>query len=326
MLESINKILICGLGSIGLRHARIFKSLGVKEVLAYSTGKSTLKLDNNIKINKKFNNLDTALKEDPDLVIISNPTSLHLETLSSIIPFSKHTLIEKPLCDTASYWNSKTKEVKKKKAMKIAVGYHMRFHPLIIDVKKVIETHKLGRPIRARGAWYTWCPDWHPWEDYKGSYVCRRDLGGGAMLTLSHEINYLQWLFGEFKHVRADSSRFAFLDTGVDEASTLTIRHESNVISELSLDLFSYKTRRDLEIFFTNGYIKIDFLKNILKIKDVKEKETEVKRIDGFDIDKTYLEQAKQMDKYITTGEKGNLCTYDESILDLKLISTAQKF
>ena len=145
------------------------------------------------------------------------------------------------------------------------------------------------------------------------------------MLTLSHEINYLQWLFGEFEYTRADSSRFIFLDTGVDEASALTIRHKSKVISELSLDLFSHRTKRDLEIFFTNGYLKIDFLKNKLKIEDTKEKETEVKIIDGFNIDKTYLEQAKQMDKYITTGEKGNLCMYDESISDLDLISAAQK-
>ena len=45
---------------------------------------------------------------------------------------------------------------------------------------------------------------------------------------------------------------------------------------------------------------------------------------DDFDFNETYLQQAKQMDRYITTGEKGNLCTYDESILDLELISAAQ--
>ena len=31
-------------------------------------------------------------------------------------------------------------------------------------------------------------PDWHSYEDYRKSYFSRKDLGGGVLLTLIHEI------------------------------------------------------------------------------------------------------------------------------------------
>ena len=39
-------------------------------------------------------------------------------------------------------------------------------------------------------------PFYHPGEDYSERYAIRRDLGGGVLRTQVHDINYLQWIFG----------------------------------------------------------------------------------------------------------------------------------
>ena len=45
----------------------------------------------------------------------------------------------------------------------------------------------------------SYLPDYHPLEDYRKGYAARKDLGGGAVLTQIHEIDYLYWLFGDVK-------------------------------------------------------------------------------------------------------------------------------
>ena len=47
-------------------------------------------------------------------------------------------------------------------------------------------------------AWFeSYLPSWHPWEDYGLSYAARKDLGGGALRTLDHEIDFLELVPGD---------------------------------------------------------------------------------------------------------------------------------
>jgi hypothetical protein len=48
-----------------------------------------------------------------------------------------------------------------------------------------------GRTRRVR--WDGHVAGWHGWEDFRPSYGARPDLGGGAVLTLCHPLDYL-WL------------------------------------------------------------------------------------------------------------------------------------
>src|SRR4030067_2518086 len=71
------KFLIAGLGSIGRRHLRNLLALGETDILLYRTGHSTLP-DSDLQGIPVETDLDNALAHYPDGVIISNPTSLHL--------------------------------------------------------------------------------------------------------------------------------------------------------------------------------------------------------------------------------------------------------
>ena len=88
------KILICGLGSIGLRHTKNLLKLGYKDILLFTSRKIIEKKFKNL---KKFNSLTSALQEKPNLVLICNSTHLHEDTIITCLKKNTNIFIEKPV-------------------------------------------------------------------------------------------------------------------------------------------------------------------------------------------------------------------------------------
>ena len=79
-------------------------------------------------------------------------------------------------------------------------------------------------------------PYWHPKEDYKKSYASRKKLGGGVILTLIHEIDYLFWIFGKFKSVYSTGGNLTKLNTDVEDTVVSNIVTKQNVPISLRMD------------------------------------------------------------------------------------------
>src|SRR4030067_2303668 len=93
------KFLIAGLGSIGRRHLRNLLSLGEKDIILYRTGKSSLPEDELGSFTQETN-LQRALdKYNPAAVIVSNPTSMHLDVAIPAAERGCSILLEKPPSD-----------------------------------------------------------------------------------------------------------------------------------------------------------------------------------------------------------------------------------
>jgi len=90
------KFLIAGLGSIGRRHMHNLLALGQREIILYRTHRSTLP-DDDLTSYPTETSLDKAISFKPDAVIISNPTSLHLEVAIPAALAGCHLLLEKPI-------------------------------------------------------------------------------------------------------------------------------------------------------------------------------------------------------------------------------------
>ena len=187
------KFLICGIGSIGLRHLRNLRQLGYDDIIIYSTGKS--KIDGAIEETKdfeKFTSLEYALAENPDVCMITNPTALHVSTAIKAANANCHLYIEKPLSNNLDDLEKIQSLVSTKKLITL-ITYQFRFHPHIILLRSIFQNKKLsyGKPLYVTAEWSEYLPDWHPWENYKQGYSARSDLGGGVLLTQIHPLNYL---------------------------------------------------------------------------------------------------------------------------------------
>lgn len=156
------KYLVIGGGSAGQRHYKNLRSLG-REVYLQSA------------------HLNLYPTITPDAVVIANETSKHIETALQYPGIPK--LIEKPLSNTMNGVDELTGAV--------LVGYQYRFDILLNVLKNRMS--ELGQIERVYAHMGQHLADWHPGEDYHKSYAAQ----DGALLTLSHPIDYLRWLFGE---------------------------------------------------------------------------------------------------------------------------------
>jgi len=193
------KYLIAGFGSIGRRHFQNLLSLGEKDILFYRSRKSTLS-DESLSGFRVEEDLEKALAQKPDAVVISNPTALHLDVAIPAARQGCHILLEKPISNSMDRIDE-LRNAAKASDSRILVGFQFRYHPGLMQINEWIQQEKIGSIYYVRTHWGEYLPDWHSWEDYHDSYSARKDLGGGALLTLSHPIDYLRWIFGEFDSV-----------------------------------------------------------------------------------------------------------------------------
>lgn len=222
------KIVIIGLGSIGHRHLSHLKEIPGLELASLRTKKGEVKKEGGI---KEFYTLQDALDFEPDGVLISNPTALHVETA---LPFLKNgikVLIEKPI-DT-SLQNAK---LLKPYEDLIRVAYCMRFHPLNLFLKKTFQEE---HPFKVGFKRSFYLPKWHPYADYRKEYTAKKSLGGGVIRTLSHEIDLsLDW-FGAPKEVNGVVDKVSFLEIETDDYAFFSTKSSGNTRINFELDFFS---------------------------------------------------------------------------------------
>ncbi len=250
------KTLIAGFGSIGRRHFRNLLALGQEDILFYRTRRSTLPEDE-LRDYPVETDLQVALAHKPDAVIIANPTAAHLDVAISAARAGCHILMEKPV----SHNLARIQELETAVAenhVRVLVGYQFRFHPVLQQVKTLLQDGMIGRPISVRAQWGEYLPAWHPWEDYRKSYSALGELGGGVVLTLSHPLDYLRWFFGEVDSLWAFAGQVSDLELKVDDFAEIGMRFASGVYASLHVNYFQRPPVHQLEILGSNGTLTWD--------------------------------------------------------------------
>jgi predicted dehydrogenase len=235
------KILLVGLGSIGRRHLSHLQTIDGVVTAALRTKKGEISDKSEI---TEFYNLKDALNFEPDGVIISNPTSLHVETALPFLKKGIKVLIEKPI-DTAIENAQKLEPYKN--SLKIA--YCMRFHPLSLYLKDLF---KKERPFKVGFRRSFFLPKWHPYADYRKEYTALKSLGGGVIRTLSHEIDLsLDW-FGMPLEIQGVVDKISFLEIDTDDYAFFTTKYRNTRIN-FELDFFSPTNINTGEAFTGKG-------------------------------------------------------------------------
>lgn len=282
------KILFCGLGSIGQRHLRLLKKIletqaiaatffayrarGLQEVI---TDELTVLPDRrvdefyNIPI---FHDYDTALAQKPDIVFVTNPISLHVETAMKAVSANAHVFIEKPLShDTKQLMALYQLAVARKKI--IYVGYQLRFHPVIQMIKSVLDSQSLGPVIYADLFFGEHLPQMHRYENYRDSHMSQREQGGGVINCLSHEVDYLRYLLGEPEEIDAVGGHLSSLQLSAEDVlkAMFTFQRDSKrFLATLSLDFIVKPMRRGGFICCDSGHLHWDLTTQTLTVDNYK--------------------------------------------------------
>ena len=319
------KISVFGSGSIGLRHLtnliKLKKELKISSIFSYD-----------IKNKKKFlgeskeffftQNLKKAA-ENCDVAFICVPTHLHNQTINKILKYTKcHFYIEKPLSSEIKDCLKTLKKIKKIKK-KVGVGYMLVNHPVILKAQSLIKQKAIGKIIFARAECGFYLPNWHPWEDYRKFYMAHKKQGGGVLLDTSHEINYLQRLFGKVKSIQGIVGKFSNLEITSDDLALSILKFKNSIVGHVHLDLLQFEKSRSFKIIGTNGVIEGSIATNEIKIfKNNKKKVIKIKL--NYDFNDIYFTQLRQFWSLIK-NKKNNLCTGEEAFHTMQIIEGIRK-
>jgi len=303
------KTLIVGLGSIGRRHLKNLLTLGERDIILYRTLKSTLP-DDEFADFPAYGDLEQAFDQNPNAVIISNPTAFHMPAAELAAERNVHIFLEKPVSHTIDSVR-RFEELMESSKSRVLVAYQFRFNSGLRMLREMIEMKQLGSALCFHSEWGEYLPDWHPWEDYRKSYAASADMGGGVVLTLSHPIDYLCWIFGEIAELYAVTGNASALEMDVEDFTDVNFKFRSGVTGTMHLDYFRRPKKHDLMVVCENGTIHWGYKNSTVRIESASGDIEEIGPPGTYDRNQMYLnEMSHFLD--ICEGDNVPLCTYQD--------------
>ena len=218
------KVLIVSLGSIGKRHLRNTRKLIPDAKIAvyrqYTRDDKIIPKD----ADYIFFHLDEAISFKPNVCIIASPASEHINNSKVFLDNGAHLFIEKPLATHSSDIKSFV-NIAKSSSLFMMVGYVLRFLPALQKIRELLSNQIIGQVRTAHIQVGQYLPDWRPSQDYRKGVSAQASLGGGALLELSHELDYAVWLFGQPDSLQCSKAKLSDLDIDVEDYANVIFEY-----------------------------------------------------------------------------------------------------
>ena len=297
--KSNMKALVIGYGSIGKRHARLLNDLSCRVAVLSRRP---------IEFSPHYFDLSQALDNwQPEYVVVANRTNEHLQTIETLSKqgFKGRLLIEKPLFDQFMPFPEN-------KFSLVAVAYNLRHHRMMRKLKNLL--NEATELISVSVYVGSYLPDWRTESDYRHSYSARKQEGGGVLRDLSHELDYVLWLFGPWRWMTAAGGHLSSLEIDSDDIFSLLLATDRCPLVSIHMNYLDRMPCRKILVNTNNDTICVDLIKNIFHINGIQETVC-VGR------DDTYVIQHQAM----LNGNLDGLCTIGEAIETLNTIDVAEK-
>jgi predicted dehydrogenase len=269
------RYLVVGFGSIGSRHVGNLRALRPKSrigILRRSAGDRTERPP--VGADEVFYSFEQAMSFAPVAAIIANPAPFHFETASKLAQANVPILVEKPLAADLSQ-AIELVEVCRRFSVALAVGYNLRFLPGLQWVRDALRENLIGNVFLASAEVGQYLPDWRPSTDYRTGISAQAALGGGVLLELSHEIDYLVWLFGLPARITAVGGHSGQLEADVEDCVHLTFQYDSPWrLITLQVDFLQRIPVRCCHLSGTKGRLSWDILKDRVIVQQLGKSKT----------------------------------------------------
>jgi predicted dehydrogenase len=258
------KVLFVGIGSIGTRHLRNLHAVAKErnlplDITALRSSQRKLAEDVSALLNRQIMELDDTVY---DLAFITNPTTLHYDTVKMLRGKRKFFFIEKPIFHDSDL-DPADLGLNDKNAY---VACPMRYCGAYMKLKELLRGKN---PFSVRIICSSYLPDWRPNIDYRKNYSAIRALGGGVTIDLIHELDYMTDLFGMPLECFNFRGKYSDLEIDSDDLSVYMARYKDK-ICEVHLDYFGRTYRRTCEVFLPRGTMVAEFGRGSVTLPDGK--------------------------------------------------------
>ena len=257
----MKKLAVIGLGNISTRHHKNLKKLYPNSiVIAMSASGRSPKVqppDSDIVVR----NITDIIAHKPDMVIVASPATFHAQHAVPLIESGLPVLIEKPIAASLEEARKINQAFQSYKTP-VAIGYCLRYLPSSQKVNSVIQSKAIGKLHNVSVEVGQYLPDWRPNTSYKDSVSASPGLGGGALLELSHEIDYTQWIVGQLIPQTAILRSSTELNLDVEDSADILSINEDGAVISMHLDFLQRQPYRRCRFIGSEATLEWDLIRN----------------------------------------------------------------
>ena len=269
----INCLAIVGLGSIGRRHLRLISEIRPDiKIIVVRSGHGSACDEEKMAV-KVTDSIGDAIKEGIQAAIISSPATLHLKQSLELAKNGIHLLIEKPISHTSDRVKELLKIVNENR-ITIMVGYVLRYDLGAMKFKNWLDNKIKGKILHARIECGSYLPDWRLDQNYRKTVSALPELGGGVLLELSHELDYLHWFFGNPVDVQAQIRNSGTLDINVEDQVDLLVTSKQGYPITVQIDFNRRHIERKCKVLTTEGELIWDAVNKNVTWKGVNKEQS----------------------------------------------------
>jgi len=308
--------------------------LGEKDLVLYRTNRATLPDDELAGFPVETDLAEALKKHQPEAVIVSNPTALHMDIAIPAAQTGCAIFLEKPIAENLER-AATLRAAAAKSGSKILVGFQFRYHPTLNIARELIAAGAIGKVLSVHAHWGEYLPNWHPWEDYRQSYAARADLGGGVIVTLTHPLDYLRYLLGDVESLWSLNGHISPLElAGVEDVAEIGLKFASGAVGGVHINYFQRPPVHRLEIIGTGGSLRWDNADGVLQhfqmpddFGSISSQPTpaQVKQYtlpDGFERNQLFVTQTRHF-LQVARGEAEPACSLTDGIRALEMALAA---
>lgn len=310
--------LITGLGSIGKRHLSNLIGLGYKNIILVSRSGNVAQEFGHFPV---YQNLQQALSENPVThAFICTPTANHIDDIRIILESNVPNIyLEKPI----SHNLENLEEISRLAAncKRLVVGYDLHFDPGLSKIKTILDSGQMGKIFSANAMVGQYLPDWRPHEDHRKGMSAQVAKGGGVMLDLVHEFDYVRWMMGTPEIIGCVFQQNPTLEIETEDVADVLVRFENQAAATIHLDYHQKNLVRNCMITCENGSIFWDLAQCELRVTH-RSNETETFSYLGFERNDRYVNILKA---FLDESQFDfRLTTFDEALVSLKMVVAAK--
>jgi len=260
----------------------------------------------------------------PEAAILASPASLHLEAALTLAGAGVHLLVEKPLSVSAAGIDALISRCQASSVV-LMVGYNLRFMPSLIRMRELVRAGAIGQVLSARAEVGQYLPDWRPTADYRQGVTARAALGGGVLLELSHDIDYILWILGLPARVTAAGGKFSDLEWDVEDLAELLLEYDyPRRLVSIHLDMLQRSPTRTCRVVGSEGVLLWDCIADRLDLFQAADRQW--RRVDVpsmADKNLMYIDQLTAFVDCVQTGRRPS-CDGVEGHQVLQLVDAAR--